>query len=227
VSQEEDAQLSAAVEGVKAYRASMEKLSALVAAGAPITERDSAVAGADKPVASALDTIIEMQKAQTAKRSVAINELAAAAKWSVAIVTMIALLAAALLATLITRSIVHPIKEALRVAESVAAGDLTTRITVSRTDEAGRLLTALAAMNESKGQRDSPSNPPFNGIDPYSLNANFGRKHRSVTAHRRTSCRTRTNGCKHGATSGDREAKFVAFRCRESSCVWGLALRKR
>jgi len=148
VSQEEDAQLSAVADGVKAYRASMEKLSALVAAGAPIVERDSTVAGADKPVSAALNAIIEMQKAQTAKKSIAINELAATAKWSIVIVTMMALLAAALLATLITRSIVHPIKEALHVAESVAAGDLTTRITVSRTDEAGRLLTALAVMNQ-------------------------------------------------------------------------------
>ncbi len=50
---------------------------------------------------------------------------------------------------IITRSITGPIGQAVGVAEKVAAGDLGSRIVVTSTDETGRLLAALMAMNES------------------------------------------------------------------------------
>jgi methyl-accepting chemotaxis protein len=49
----------------------------------------------------------------------------------------------------ITRSITRPINAAVLVAETVAAGDLSSRIEVTSTDETGRLLGALKAMNDS------------------------------------------------------------------------------
>ena len=53
------------------------------------------------------------------------------------------------IATLLTRSITRPIAQAVRVAETVAAGDLTSRIEVRSRDETGQLLAALRTMNES------------------------------------------------------------------------------
>ena len=61
----------------------------------------------------------------------------------------LALAFAALVATLITRSITVPVRRALEVANTVAAGDLTSRIDVTTHDETGRLLQALKTMNES------------------------------------------------------------------------------
>jgi methyl-accepting chemotaxis protein len=49
----------------------------------------------------------------------------------------------------ITRSITGPIKAAVRVAETVSAGDLTSNIVVDSTDETGKLMAALKAMNDS------------------------------------------------------------------------------
>jgi methyl-accepting chemotaxis protein len=49
----------------------------------------------------------------------------------------------------ITRTITRPINEAVKVAETVAAGDLTSHITASAKDETGRLLQALQKMNDS------------------------------------------------------------------------------
>jgi methyl-accepting chemotaxis protein len=49
----------------------------------------------------------------------------------------------------ITRSITGPINEAVGIAERVAEGDLSSHIDVTTSDETGRLLTALQAMNES------------------------------------------------------------------------------
>ena len=60
-----------------------------------------------------------------------------------------AILIGAIFAFLITRSITGPIREAVRVAETVSAGDLTSNIVVSSTDETGKLMAALKAMNDS------------------------------------------------------------------------------
>ena len=54
-----------------------------------------------------------------------------------------------LLAWMLIRSIVAPIRQAVDVAEQVAAGDLGTPISSHGTDETGRLLTALSIMQTS------------------------------------------------------------------------------
>ena len=49
----------------------------------------------------------------------------------------------------VARSISRPLNEAVRIAQTVAAGDLTSRIEVDGADEASQLLRALKDMNES------------------------------------------------------------------------------
>ena len=49
---------------------------------------------------------------------------------------------------LITRGILRPIRQALKVAQTVAAGDLSSHIEVTSRDETGQLLLALREMNE-------------------------------------------------------------------------------
>jgi methyl-accepting chemotaxis protein len=61
----------------------------------------------------------------------------------------IAILVGAAFAYAITRSITGPIREAVRVAQTVSAGDLTSMIMVDSTDETGQLMAALKAMNDS------------------------------------------------------------------------------
>ena len=53
------------------------------------------------------------------------------------------------LAVLLTRSIVSPLAQSLRVAQGVASGDLTGEITVSGKDEPARLQQALKSMQEN------------------------------------------------------------------------------
>ena len=65
------------------------------------------------------------------------------------ILGVIALALAAAIAWWSTLSITRPMRRALGVADTVAAGDLTSRIEVTSTDETGRLLQALKSMNES------------------------------------------------------------------------------
>jgi methyl-accepting chemotaxis protein len=59
------------------------------------------------------------------------------------------LLFAALFGFILVRSITRALAQALDVADRVAAGDLSSRIEVTSTDEVGRLLSALKGMNDS------------------------------------------------------------------------------
>jgi methyl-accepting chemotaxis protein len=49
----------------------------------------------------------------------------------------------------ITRSITRPLREAVNVAQTVASGDLSSRIVVTSSDETGQLLQALKNMNDA------------------------------------------------------------------------------
>jgi methyl-accepting chemotaxis protein len=95
-----------------------------------------------------MDTLVRINTDQTR----ATNETAAS-QYASAFALVIGLLIAAtvltlLCAFLLTRSIVKPIEEALKCAEQVADGDLTHVIRAEGTDEAARLLRAMARMQE-------------------------------------------------------------------------------
>lgn len=64
-------------------------------------------------------------------------------------IAVLGVLMGIVIAWLISRSITGPLNEAVRVAQTVAAGDLSSNIVVNSTDETGRLLQALKDMNES------------------------------------------------------------------------------
>jgi methyl-accepting chemotaxis protein len=64
-------------------------------------------------------------------------------------VAAFAVLLAIAVAWLATRSITRPIRQAVDIAKTVAAGDLTSHIVVTSTDETGELLAALKEMNGS------------------------------------------------------------------------------
>ena len=65
------------------------------------------------------------------------------------VLSLVSLAIAALVAWWNTRSITRPLARALDVANTVAAGDLTSRIEVTGRDETGMLLQALKSMNEN------------------------------------------------------------------------------
>jgi methyl-accepting chemotaxis protein len=65
------------------------------------------------------------------------------------LLTVLTLLAGAAFAFFTTRSIVRPLRQAVKVAETVAAGDLSSRIEVQSADETGQLMQALKNMNSS------------------------------------------------------------------------------
>ena len=98
------------------------------------------------------NAIGEMIRAQTELNEA--DQAASEAHYEQACKVLYAVAAAALvfavvIAWRITRSITGPMREAVRIATTVAAGDLTSRIDVTSTDETGELLAALKNMNAS------------------------------------------------------------------------------
>ncbi len=71
------------------------------------------------------------------------------ARWLMTILGLAAVAVAGLLAWRMTLSITRPMAQAVRVAQSVAAGNLDNQIEVRSGDETGQLLLALQAMNNS------------------------------------------------------------------------------
>jgi methyl-accepting chemotaxis protein len=62
---------------------------------------------------------------------------------------LLAMVLTGVLAWVLTRGIVHPLKGAVAVAQRVAQGDLTVQVPVAGTDETGQLLRALSEMTQN------------------------------------------------------------------------------
>jgi len=95
-----------------------------------------------------MDSLVRINTDQTRE-----TNATAASQYGTAFALVIGLLVAAtvltfLCAFLLTRSIVKPIDDALKAAEQIADGDLTHSINADGTDEAARLLRAMARMQD-------------------------------------------------------------------------------
>jgi len=65
------------------------------------------------------------------------------------VLSELAVLTGSVAAWLIAKSIINPINFAVRIAQTVACGDLTSKININTNDETGQLLSALKEMNLS------------------------------------------------------------------------------
>jgi methyl-accepting chemotaxis protein len=77
------------------------------------------------------------------------DEIAAAAKATIVVAILFSLAVLVVTSWLVSRSIVSRLRQAVTIAETVATGDLSSRVEVRGRDEAAQLLSALAKMNGS------------------------------------------------------------------------------
>ena len=119
-------------------------------------DRDAALAVAEgslndhaDSMAKALVDLSELNRFGATAAAKNANEVFASARLWVIVMIVLALGLTVLLALLLTRSIVSPLSEAVRVAEVVASGNLTQAIEVQGSDEPARLLGALKSMQQS------------------------------------------------------------------------------
>ncbi len=96
---------------------------------------------------TAMDRFSAFQEQLMSEASAEADRDAQQGIWAVGSVSGVAVLVASLLGFLLTRSITRPLAHAVLVAQTVAAGDLTSRVQSQSRDEVGQLLSALGSMN--------------------------------------------------------------------------------
>ena len=96
-----------------------------------------------------INSLCDLQKASMQQHGKDIKDIIALSRTLMFALGLLALLASALLATWIARSITGPLTVAVAVAKKVAAGDLSAKIEVRSSDETGQLLSALVDMNSN------------------------------------------------------------------------------
>jgi methyl-accepting chemotaxis protein len=133
------ANLQQATDALKGYRSAVSDF------------RDSQVASAAalKRMAAQGDRLMDVSKQLTAAQTHKRDSDAAQARSTLAIVTALALLFGLVAAWSITRQIVIPLRQTLKVVERVASGDLSENLQVERRDELGQLQRAMQRMTLS------------------------------------------------------------------------------
>ena len=136
LSEQHATHLQQAAESLKAYRAAVSQF------------RDSQVDSADafKRMAAQGEILLGASKKLTISQTVVRDTDAAHAKNMLLMATALALVFGMIAAWAITRQIVIPLSQTLKVAERVAAGDLTHNLTSKRRDELGQLQRAMQSM---------------------------------------------------------------------------------
>ncbi|MEP4257744.1 MAG: methyl-accepting chemotaxis protein [Rhizobiaceae bacterium] len=128
------------LEGAKSYEALLKRYETAISGPTdivrPLEEEMYAVA------TSTIDMMEELKYGEQAQ----LQETYELAVAEIIIVTIIALLAATVLAWILTRSITGPINEAVDFANKVASGDLAVNVQSQRGDEFGQLLAAFGTM---------------------------------------------------------------------------------
>nr|WP_192559567.1 methyl-accepting chemotaxis protein [Pseudomonas allokribbensis] len=132
------ANLQQATESLKAYRAAVSQF------------RDSQVASAKAlaRMSAQGDLLMDISKKLTDSQTIVRDTDAASAKNQLLIATLLAVAFGLLAAWAITRQIIIPLEQTLKVAERVAAGDLTHNLVSLRRDELGQLQRSMQSMTQ-------------------------------------------------------------------------------
>jgi methyl-accepting chemotaxis protein len=115
------------------------------AAAAAMTRMDQAYESHRK----AVDQAVQMATLRTSNGEEQAKVSIASANWQLMSMLLLSVGAGIAVSILITRSILSPLQDAVRIAKIVATGDLTTDIEVTSNDETGELMRALREMNSS------------------------------------------------------------------------------
>lgn len=134
------------------FRASQARFLALIdaqdyAGAMAYAENDHRKASND--VVQTLDALIAVNDEKAQNAGITARALYTSTLLWVSVFILVALCVSVLLGLMYTRSVIQPMNEALHIAERIAANDFTQRIDATGTDEAARLVAAMAQMQGS------------------------------------------------------------------------------
>jgi methyl-accepting chemotaxis protein-1 (serine sensor receptor) len=101
------------------------------------------------PLRASVEALITHQQAMTKRDYETAMSVYASIRAAVIASVIAGIVLAVALGFFMIRAIVRPLDEAVRVADAVAAGDLTQQISATGNDEIGRLMRAMQNMNDS------------------------------------------------------------------------------
>ncbi|WP_374562986.1 methyl-accepting chemotaxis protein [Ideonella sp.] len=141
-------------ESFKAYAAGFESTVAGIEGGQIASTQDANTAlGKFKEAVHGMEKAVDAVNERAMKRAEAVvghvDEVRGRSASIQIALAAVGMLLAAVSCWFVTRSITGPLKQAVTVAETVAAGDLSSRIEARYRDEPGQLLAALQRMNTS------------------------------------------------------------------------------
>src|SRR5262249_52630412 len=141
-------------EHFKAYVAGYESTIAGIEGGQIASTQDAnAALGKFKESVHGMEKTVDAVNERAMKRAGGGIDLVAAARSRSATtqigLAVVGMLLAVVSCMFVTRSITRPLREAVKLAETVASGDLSSNIQTRHQDETGQLLAALKRMNES------------------------------------------------------------------------------
>ncbi|MBG6078931.1 methyl-accepting chemotaxis protein [Rubrivivax gelatinosus] len=134
------------------YMETLNKVAELTRAGQPEPARAllrGELAARQKSYFAALDALVDYQRQQMTDGAQAVREQTARDGWVMLGLAGLGALLGGAVAVVVGRSVVKPLREAVAFAETVASGDLSSRIAARRGDETGQLLAALQRMNDN------------------------------------------------------------------------------
>ena len=99
-----------------------------------------------------IDEIVQFEKKLETEAAAAAKAEYVKVNRLMMIIGALAVLGGAVVAWFITRSITGPIRAAVALAETVASGDLSSKVEVTSGDETGQLMAALKHMNDNLNQ---------------------------------------------------------------------------
>ncbi len=148
---EDKALLTADRNALAAYDSLLGKLKALTKEDKADEARDWALA--NRAVSTKLADVISAHRQYNAELGKKAAEEAATiltrANWLAVTIASVVIIAVAGMGLMLTRKLVTSLMEAVKIAQTVASGDLTYNIVASSKDETGQLLQALKEMNDS------------------------------------------------------------------------------
>jgi len=172
---DEESALVQIEQGVVAYRAAIDAAVAAASAGQGPKEIDRSIKGADKALGEGLKKLMEINAVRTREASAGFKSVVVSAGWWITGFCVGIVVLSVILGWAVARSIVTPLAQALAVADRVAGGDLTVRVTKTAKDEVGRLSSALQAMvlklDEIIGQVGSTADHISSAADQVSSSA--------------------------------------------------------
>jgi len=172
---------------------------------------------ADQKHTEALNALLSLQHAAAQRLSAQARDQYTQGRNVIVLLGLTALQASALLAWRLTRSVVQPLAEAVSLAQHVAQGDLSQRISHQRRDEFGALLTALETMRSTLADTVAQVRDSAHAIDDAARevargNLDLSRRteHQAATLQETAAAMTELTGTVRGNSGSARDAGSLA-----------------